>query len=96
MYDTVALVNGRLPDASGRAEVQGDTVAVTLANFAGVSYVRYAAGLKTMGEMKKSGTMLALSENGTYDVSGLASGWYTVFIQTDKRDYITLQIYVNH
>lgn len=96
MYDTVALVNGRLPDASGRAEVQGDTVSVTLANFAGVSYVRYAAGLKTMGEMKKSGTMLAQSETGTYDVSGLASGWYTVFIQTDKRDYITLQIYVNH
>ena len=32
--------------------------------------------------------VLELSEN-------LKDGWYTVFVQTDKRDYFTITVYVN-
>ena len=95
MYDTIALVDGKLPDAMGRAETDGGKFEVTLANFSGIAYVRYTAGLKTMGEMKKTGTMLTANEKGAFGADGLTGGWYTVYIQTDKRDYILLQIYVN-
>ena len=45
--------------------------------------------------MKKTGTMLTANEKGAFGADGLTGGWYTVYIQTDKRDYILLQIYVN-
>ena len=96
MYDTIALVNGKLPDFAGRSEVEGDSIAITLKNFAdsGTAYVRYQSGMKTMGQMKKEGTMLSKNENGEFKASGLSRGWYTFFVQTDKRDYFTLQIYL--
>ena len=39
--------------------------------------------------------MLTADETGAFVADGLGNGWYTVYIQTDKRDYILLQIYVN-
>ncbi len=97
-YDTVALVNGALPDSAGRKEVTGDTVTISLKNFSdsGMAYVRYQSGLKTMGQMKKSGTLVEKNQNGEFSVSGLETGWYTFYVQTDKRDYFTLQVYVYH
>lgn len=94
MYDTIALINGMLPDSTGRCNAEGDTVNLTLNNFPdnGIAYVRYAPGIKTMGEMKTEGTTVAKGQS-SYSVSGLSAGWYTFFVQTDKRDYFT--IYVN-
>lgn len=96
MYDTVAFVNGKLPDFTGRSDVRGDSVAIELKNFPadGIAYVRYKEGVKTMGEMKTGGTQVAKDENGVFTASGLKPGWYTFFIQTDRRDYFTLLVYV--
>lgn len=65
MYDTVALVNGKLPDYAGRSEVEGDEISISLKNFSDTStaYVRYQKGLKTIGQMKKKGTMVSKDEN---------------------------------
>lgn len=95
MYDTVALVNGALPDFAGRSEVSGDSIKISLANFSGTAYVRYQSGVKTMGEMKKDGTMIAKNSEGDFEVSNLKEGWYTFYIQTDKRDYFTLNVYLS-
>lgn len=96
MYDTIALVNGMLPDYAGRSEVEGKDITISLKNFSDTStaYVRYQKGLKTMGQMKKNGTMVSKNNNGEFSVSNLESGWYTFYVQTDKRDYFTLQVYL--
>lgn len=96
MYDTMALVNGKLPDSTGTCELQGDTVSVELKNFspAGTAYVRCKEGIRTMGQMKTEGTMLTKGADGKYTASGLANGWHTFFIQTDKRDYFTIYVYL--
>lgn len=90
LYDTVALVNGELPDFAGRREVRGDKIRISLSNFAGTAYVRYQKGIYTMGQMKKLGAVLNKNENGEFETPKLEEGWYTFFIQTDKRDYFTL------
>ena len=96
MYDTVALVNGKLPDYAGRIEVEGDEISISPKNFSDTStaYVRYQKGLKTIGQMKKKGTMVSKDENGEFKVSNLERGWYTFYVQTDKRDYFNLQVYL--
>lgn len=96
MYDTVATVNGALPDYAGRIETDGKDITVALKNFpaSGTAYVRYQSGVKTMGQMKKGGTAVAKNKNGEFTVSGLERGWYTFYVQTDKRDYFTLQVYL--
>ena len=95
LYDTVALVNGNLPDFAGRCEVRGDKISISLLNFAGTAYVRYESGIYTMGQMKKIGTMLSKNENGEFETPSLSEGWYTFYIQTDKRDYFTLNVYLS-
>ena len=50
--------------------------------------------LKTIGQMKKKGTMVSKDENGEFKVSNLERGWYTFYVQTDKRDYFNLQVYL--
>lgn len=92
--DTVVLVNGSLPGNSGKSTVYGDTVKLALKNFSGTAYVSYQKGVKTMGQMKKSGTIINADSNGEYCLSGLSEGWYTFYIQTDKREYFTLGVYV--
>lgn len=94
MYDTVATVNGELPDYTGATTVSGDAITIGLQNFAGTAYVRYQRGVYTMGEMKKDGVMLAPNDKGEYELKGVSDGWYTFYIQTDKRDYFTLNVYV--
>ena len=44
--------------------------------------------------MKAGGDILSRGEDGKFTLSGAKEGWYTVLVQTDKRDYILLQIYV--
>lgn len=95
MYDTVALVNGKLPDYAGRSEVTGDSIRISLANFAGTAYARYQSGVRTMGQMKKDGIMLSKNANGEFEAANLSEGWYTFYIQTDKRDYFTLNVYLS-
>ncbi|MDY3031993.1 MAG: hypothetical protein SOS24_09640 [Clostridia bacterium] len=95
LYDTVALVNGNLPDFAGRCAVKGDNISISLSNFAGTAYVRYQSGIYTMGQMKNLGTMLSKSENGEFETPNLPEGWYTFYIQTDKRDYFTLCVYLS-
>ena len=94
LYDTVALVNGNLPDFAGRCAVQGDKISISLSNFSGTAYVRYQSGIYTMGQMKKEGNMIVKNENGDFEVSGLDVGWYTFYIRTDKRDYFTIHVYL--
>lgn len=94
LYDTIVTVNGKLPDSTGKSTISGDKVALALKNFSGTAYVRYQKGSKTMGQMKKDGIMLTADENGEYTLSGLTDGWYTFYVQTDKRDYFTLGVYV--
>lgn len=92
LYDTVALVNGRMPDSSGTISVADSALHISLKNFSGISYVRYEKNLYTMGQMKTRGTSLA-ERNGVYTLSGISEGWYTFFVQTDKRDYFTISVY---
>ncbi len=95
-FDTVALINGSLPDYAGRKEVNGDKITISLKNFSGVSYAKFEEGIKTMGQMKKSGTVLAETApgSGEYEFTPDGSGWYTILVQTDKRDYFNLQVYI--
>lgn len=95
MYDTVATVNGVLPNYAGKSTVYSDKVSIALKNFSGTAYVRYERGIKTMGQMKKMGTVISKNQQGEFEVSGLSEGWYTFYIQTDKRDYFTLCVYVS-
>ncbi|MBU5450820.1 hypothetical protein [Acetivibrio sp. MSJd-27] len=94
--DTVAFVNGSLPDFAGRSEVTGSSIKISLANFSGTAYVRYQSGVKTMGQMKKDGIMVSKNENGDFEVPDLSEGWYTFYVQTDKRDYFTLCVYLSN
>lgn len=94
LYDTIATVNGAVPDYAGRAEVMGDTVTIELKNFSGASYMHYHPGINTMAQMKKYGAVIERSENGKYVLGGLDEGWHTFYIQTDKRDYFTLLVFV--
>lgn len=96
MYDTLAFVNGQLPDYAGRCETEGDTVKISLSNFSGTAYVKYQKGMKTMGQMKKEGETVTRNTNGEFEISGLAEGWYTFYIQTDKRDYFTIQVFLRN
>lgn len=91
--DTLVLVNGELPDYSGRKIVSGDKATLSLANFSGTAYVQCMDGIKTMGEMKKSGVILEANENGEYELTYSQKGWITFYIQTDKRDYFTISVY---
>lgn len=96
MYDTIALVNGALPNYSGTTEVESDRITVSLKNFSptDTAYVRYERGLKSMGQMKKAGTVVPKDSNGEFTVLNLEAGWYTFLVQTDKRDYFTLRVYL--
>ena len=51
---------------------------------------------KTMGQMKKDGIMVSKNENGDFEVQDLSEGWYTFYVQTDKRDYFTLCVYLSN
>lgn len=96
MYDTIAAVNGKLPDYSGKTIVSGDEITLSLKNFSGTAYVKYSNGIKTMGEMKKIGTVLPAGSGGEWKLTGLEEGWYTLYVQTDKRDYFTICVYAGN
>ncbi len=96
-FDTVALINDSLPDYAGRKEVNGEKVTISLKNFSGVSYAKVEKGIKTLGQMKKTGTVLTektASGSGEYEFTPDGDGWYTILVQTDKRDYFNLQVYI--
>lgn len=95
-YDTVVTINGSLPDSASKSYVTGDTVTLALKNFSGTAYVRHSDGLKTMGEMKSKGEVIKKDASGNYVLSGLATGWHTFYVQTDKRDYFTIGVYVSN
>ncbi|MEF2247154.1 hypothetical protein [Paenibacillus sp. IITD108] len=95
LYDTVALVNGAMPDSSNVATVNGNKIEISLKNFAGISYARYEKGTLTQGQMKTKGTVMR-EKNGVYTIDNVSNGWYTVYIQTDKRDYFNISVYVSN
>jgi len=92
-YDTIAPVNGKMPDMTNVASVKGDKIEITLKNFSGISYARYEQGIYTQGQMKTRGTPLT-ERNGVYTIENASEGWYTIYIQTDKRDYFNIYVYV--
>jgi len=92
-YDTVALINGKMPDSTNVATVNGNNIQISLKNFSGISYARYEKGIFTQGQMKTRGTSLK-EKNGVYTIENATEGWYTVYIQTDKRDYFNILVYV--
>ncbi len=91
--DVLVTVNGELPDASFMAEVQGGNVRLDMVNFSGKVYCNYAQGMNSFGQMKTKGTFIA-PDNGSFTVSGLETGWYTFFVQTEMRDYFNIYVYV--
>ena len=93
--DTVMTVNGSIPDANMDIVIDKKDVTLGFINFSGVSYAKYTLGNYTFGQMKTIGAPIAISENGTYKVENLQKGWYTFFVQTDKRDYFNIHVYVN-
>ncbi|MCQ1528574.1 hypothetical protein [Lutispora saccharofermentans] len=93
-YDTVALIDGAVPDATSSVVVNGRGFDVSLYNFSGTAYVKYAPGQYTMGQMKTRGTVVA-ENSGKYALRQLSKGWYTIYIQTDKRDYFNVYVYVS-
>ncbi|MGN0108158.1 MAG: hypothetical protein ACI4A5_10750 [Hominilimicola sp.] len=93
MFDTIMLVNGQFPDSGNRIEVESDTVELTLQNFGGKAYARYAKGFYTIGEMKNKGTVIQ-QDGEKFVVNGLTEGWYTFYVQTDLRDYFCVNVYV--
>ncbi|MFD0960896.1 hypothetical protein [Paenibacillus chungangensis] len=95
LYDTIALVNGVMPDSTNVATVLGNKVEISLKNFSGISYARYEKGILTQGQMKTKGTVLR-EKNGVYTMDNVSEGWYTVYIQTDKRDYFNISVYVSN
>ncbi len=94
-YDTIVLIDDSMPDNSNTATVIGDKMEITLKNFSGISYAKYDKGTYTMGQMKTRG-MQIVERNGKYTLSNLNEGWYTVYLQTDKRDYFTVWVYVSN
>ena len=93
-YDTIALINGKMPNSANSITVNSNDIEISLKNFGGTVYARYASGIYTMGQMKTLGTPIK-PYNGKLVAENLADGWYTVFVQTDKRDYFTITVYVN-
>lgn len=94
-YDTIVLIDGIMPDSSNTATVADDEMEITLKNFSGASYAKYDKGTYTMGQMKTRGMQIK-ERNGKYTLSSLDEGWYTVYLQTDKRDYFTILVYVSN
>lgn len=92
--DVVLLVDGRLPNSSGDISVAGSTIRATLKNSAGTAYVKYLPGRYTMGEMKYKGTLVE-AKNGVYVMDRLSAGWYTLALQTDNKDFLTVYVFVN-
>lgn len=92
--DAVVLINGSLPDSAGKSYIYTDSVSLQIKNFSGTSYVKYQKGLKTMGQMKTEGVVLSPNESGVYQKNKLTEGWHTFYVQTDKRDYFTIGVYV--
>ena len=92
--DVLVTVNGRLPSASSMAEARDGNVKLELVNFSGVSYVTYAKGMFTFGQMKRTGTLLAPQADGSFLLTNLPDGWYTFFVQTETRDYFNIYVYV--
>lgn len=93
LFDTMMRVNGKYPDSSGRVEVVGNAVELTLDNFGGTAYARYEKGIYTMGEMKNKGTVIK-PEGGKFKLDKLSEGWYTFYVQTDLKDYFSVNVYV--
>ncbi len=94
--DSVAFVNGEFPDSANRAEVNdSEQIIITLGNFSGKSWARVEAGVVTMGEMKSLGEVLTETSSGSgeYVYSPEETGYYTILVQTDKRDYFNLQVF---
>jgi|GEM_PF-4135418 len=91
--DVLVTVNGELPDASFMAEVQGGSVRLDMVNFSGKVYCNYAQGMNSFGQMKTKGEFIT-PNNGSFTVSGLETGWYTFFVQTEMRDYFNIYVYV--
>ncbi len=94
LFDTTIRVNGGYTDANGMIEVDGDTIDLTLDNFAGMAWARYESGIHTMGQMKYKGTVIRPQADGTFRLDGLSEGWYTFYVQTDLRDYFCVKVYV--
>ena len=92
--DTIALINGIMPDATSSVLLKGNRFDISLYNFSGTAYVKYEYGQYTMGQMKSKGKMIA-EDNGLYSLENLSRGWYTVYIQTDRRDYFVVYVYVS-
>ncbi len=93
-YDTIALINGKMPNSANAITVDTDDIEISLKNFGGVAYAKFAKGIFTMGQMKTLGTPLT-AYNGRFVARDLEDGWYTVFVQTDKRDYFTITVFVD-
>ena len=93
-YDTIALINGKMPNSANAIAVDTNGFEVSLKNFGGTVWAKYAPGIHTMGQMKSIGTPIR-TYNGRLAVEGLEDGWYTVFVQTDKRDYFTITVFVD-
>ena len=83
-----------MPNSANAITVNTDDIEISLKNFGGTVYARYASGIYTMGQMKTLGTTIK-PYNGKLVAENLKDGWYTVFVQTDKRDYFTITVYVN-
>lgn len=93
-YDTIALINGKMPNSANAITVDTEDIEISLKNFGGVAYAKIAEGIFTMGQMKTLGTPIS-AYNGRFIARDLESGWYTVFVQTDKRDYFTITVFVD-
>ena len=82
-----------MPNASNAISVVGNSFTVSLKNSNGKVYAKYMPGIYTMGEMKSKGINITANKDGTYTVPVKVQGWYTVHIQTDKKDFFTIQVY---
>ncbi|MGE4283845.1 MAG: PLAT/LH2 domain-containing protein [Clostridia bacterium] len=93
--DTIALINQMMPNSSNMVAVNGNEFTVSLKNHSGMSYVKYEKGLYTIGEMKYIGEGINANTDGTFTVKVNESGWYTVSVQTDRKDFFNIQVYMN-
>ena len=93
--DTIALVNGVMPDSAGNASVAGSSLRISLKNRHGSAWVKVARGSLTMGEMKSLGKYIPEDKaTGVFAMDNMSEGYYTVQVQTDYRDYFIIHIYV--
>lgn len=96
LTDTVALINGKMPNANSIAAVNGTgEFTVSLKNNSGKAYVKYEQGMHTVGQMKYTGTAVGQNEDGSFTVNAAESGWYTVSVQTDRKDFFNIMVYIN-